>query len=728
MATDAVPEFSYRWWINQLDKDEKRLKTGFWDDGEKIVKKFKGKKGSEGQDQYLLNLFWANVRVMRASIYGKKPKPMVVRAWGDADDAVGRVASMMLQRCLSADLEKNKSPMDSAIRLAVDDWLVPGLGMVWFRYYAETEQHDIYGSGSKVDVVQEEEVCCDYVHWRDLVYPAARVEDEVWYLGRKCYLTPEDIKEKFGFTVSEDDEDKVPDDSNRFPKNFTEDKVCIYELWCKRNRKIYWVCREIPDFCKSKDDIYGLEDFYPAPMPLMANLTNDDYLPRADYMMMRDQYDQINELNTRIVLLEKALRVVGVYDKKNAEVARILSEARENDMIAVDKWAVLAEGGGLKGVVDWFPVDVIAETLDKLREQKAEKKQEIYELSGISDIMRGASNPRETLGAQKLKAQFGSVSLDSRQDQVARFVRRALAIKAELICKFFQPQTIARMSNIMFTPDAQMAEPAIQLMKDTEMVHYRVDINEETLALPDYQLEQQNRMEFLTTVGQFLSQSAQVLEYVPNALPTLLQMIRWVSAGFKGSNEIQGVLDQAFRQASQPGAVRNPNQDSSQPEDVVGAEQAKAQGALQLEQVKQSGKMQEIKFTKDLELRNLLEVEQLKQQGSVHEMLGEQILGQQEHQQEMQAAQQDHAHALQTNDQAHQQNLQAQQHDHMHQDQMTQEQLAHEDATTQQAQQHEEHMAGVQHQNSMQEGKQSGDVQLAVSKLRKPTGNGSKNK
>src|SRR5262249_15939417 len=135
---------------------------------------------------------------------------------------------------------------------------------------------------------------------------------------------------------------------------------------------------------------------------LMATHTTNNYLPRSDYQMMRDQYDEITELNTRITILEKALRVVGVYNKKNAEVARILSESRENDMIPVAQWAVLSEAGGLKGVVDWFPIEVVAEVLEKLQVQMAAKKEQLFELSGLSDIMRGTTNPRETLGAQEL--------------------------------------------------------------------------------------------------------------------------------------------------------------------------------------------------------------------------------------------------------------------------------------------------------------------------------------
>jgi len=46
------------------------------------------------------------------------------------------------------------------------------------------------------------------------------------------------------------------------------------------------------------------------------------------------------------------------------------------------------------------------------------RKQTIYEICGIADIMRGDSDPRETLGAQKIKAQFGGLIAPGAYDLV----------------------------------------------------------------------------------------------------------------------------------------------------------------------------------------------------------------------------------------------------------------------------------------------------------------------
>jgi hypothetical protein len=253
---------------------------------------------------------------------------------------------------------------------------------------------------------------------------------------------------------------------------------------------------------------------------------------------------------------------------------------------------MLGERGGLKGSVDWFPLEQVVLVLEKLTAQKAQKIEEIYRLTGISDIMRGQTDANETLGAQQIKAQYSSVRLQFIQDEVAGFVRQILALKAEIACKHFQPETWLKVTEIQNTTDADLAQPAIELLGNWEKLGVLVDINEESLALPDYNAERDMRVEFLTTVGQFLSQAQSVIQTMPESMPYMVQMIKWVAAGFRGSSEIQGVLDKAFNALS-----KNPPQKPQPPDPMkdprvittqmkIQSDQAIAQGKGQLEQGK----------------------------------------------------------------------------------------------------------------------------------------------
>jgi hypothetical protein len=127
--------------------------------------------------------------------------------------------------------------------------------------------------------------------------------------------------------------------------------------------------------------------------------------------MIQDQYQELDTINNRVSMLLQACKVVGVYDQSASGVSRMLTEGFDNQLIPVDNWAMFAEKGGLKGQVDWLPLDVVVDALTQLITNRDLIKAQIYELTGISDIVRGATKASETLGAQEIKSKFASISI-----------------------------------------------------------------------------------------------------------------------------------------------------------------------------------------------------------------------------------------------------------------------------------------------------------------------------
>jgi hypothetical protein len=74
-------------------------------------------------------------------------------------------------------------------------------------------------------------------------------------------------------------------------------------------------------------------------------------------------------------------------------------------------------------MIQWLPVQQIAETLVQLYNARDRVKAALYEITGIGDIMRGMTNPQETLGAQELKANFATRRIVPQQKELARFAR-----------------------------------------------------------------------------------------------------------------------------------------------------------------------------------------------------------------------------------------------------------------------------------------------------------------
>jgi hypothetical protein len=78
----------------------------------------------------------------------------------------------------------------------------------------------------------------------------------------------------------------------------------------------------------------------------------------------------------------------------------------------------------------------------------------VFELTGISDILRGESDPNETLGAQQLKAQTGSRRISTVQRDLARFSRDLAELAGEIIAEHFSPETLSEMSGFDLTTEA----------------------------------------------------------------------------------------------------------------------------------------------------------------------------------------------------------------------------------------------------------------------------------
>jgi len=589
----ADPANALTVWKRELDAAFKHYER-YWEISAKTLKRYRDERVEDINPSVAkLNFFWSNTQVLKSTLYTKPPKVDVARLFDDYTDDVARVAGIILERLLNHDLEKDSSDFDVAVRQSIDDWLIVGEGQVWYRYDVETEEAPMMGqpdpmtgqpmpmTGEDGEPMMEESIVnedalSDYVYWRDFLCSPARTWGEVRWVARRVYMTRDALVERFGEEIgeqvpvttrsaSQDPTSKASDGDNDDPWATAE----VWEIWCKTNRMVHWVVRSYDEFLDQREDPLQLERFFPCPQPMLANMTNDTLIPRADYSMARDQYQQIDVLTSRLRILIDACKVRGVFDKDAAPALQNVLQGPENKMIPVDNWAMFAEKGGLKGVMDYVPLDMIVTVVQRLREDMAAQKQELYETLGIADIMRGATRASETATAQQIKAQFGSTRLQFKQFEVARFVRDAQRIKADIICRHYQPDTMKQRSNIMNTPDAQHADQAIAMLKDAGMVQYRLNVEADSMAAMDWANEREARTQFLGALGGFIQQVMPLAQAKPESVPVLMQLMQWGLAGFRVGKEIEGVLDQALNAMGQQPQGPSPEQKAKEQAEIA---------------------------------------------------------------------------------------------------------------------------------------------------------------
>jgi len=247
---------------------------------------------------------------------------------------------------------------------------------------------------------------------------------------------------------------------------------------------------------------------------------------------------------------------------------------------------------------------------------REQAKQVVYDITGISDIIRGSSVASETATAQQIKSQFATLRLKDIQKGVAVFASELLRIKGQLMADLYSPQALIEMSGIMGTDDAQYAEQAMQLIKTEPSRTYRMEVASDSLVEIDENTEKQSRMEFLTAAGTFLRDAAQA---PPTMIPLLGEMLMFGVRSFKSGKTMESAIESFLQQTAEE--AKKPKETPPNPEEVKAqAEMQRTQATMQLEaqKLQSTQALEQAKMQADAEMEQFkasqtLQLEQLKQ-------------------------------------------------------------------------------------------------------------------
>ena len=583
------PEISLgQQWLTEIEssgKDFERWETT----SQRIVRRYRDDRDAVNSRQRRFNILWSNVQVMKPAHYGRMPKPSVTRRFLDADP-VGRTSSMMLERCLEFEVEQAHD-FNSTMKNVVEDRLLPGRGVAWIRYEPYIRKTDTITEDAK-EVLEYECAPTDYVYWKDFRHEPARTWEEVNWVARRVYMDHDEGTERFGdifalAPLQTEDKDKTEYTTRGDKKKKAE----IWEIWDKAKKQVVWIAKGLDRELDVKPDPLRWEGFFPCPKPLYATVTTGSLVPVPDYCEYQDQAEELDSITNRISKLTRACKVVGIYDASVPALKRMLEEGVDNTMVPVTEWESFSEKNGLKGSVQFLPLKEVIEALVQLYNARESAKQVIYETIGISDILRGATQASETLGAQKLKAGFGALRMKQSQEDVARFATDLLRMKAHIICTFFSDDTILKMSGVDLTQDAELAKQALALLRQGPLKDFRIEVNADSLAQLDESQEREERVEFMKATGSFLEKVLPVIQAQPEAGPLLGEMLMFAIRGYRVGRSIEATFDRAMGQIGQ--ALQQPKG----PPPEVQAEEIRVAAQERGEQARQQFEMQ--KFSQE---------------------------------------------------------------------------------------------------------------------------------
>lgn len=535
------PSGVHRRWMLALDLAS-REEEDWRKAGQSVVDTYRDEqeyKPNQRKGTSRFNILWSNVEIMRPSLYSNTPRPDVRRRYRDADP-IGKEVAETIERALMYSIDAYD--FDHVMELAVLDYLLPGRAVTRIRY------NPTYSGEGEAREVVDEAVVCEPVPWRRFRRGPALTWNDVPWIAFEHLLTRDELKDKFGAIggkIPLDVEIKGTEDKEEESSIFRRGRV--WEIWDKDTRQVIYIAPEHKDGpIKTEDDPLQLRRFFPIPRPLYAVETSDSLVPIEEYRLYRDQAEELDQITHRIRRVVSAIKARGIYDATLSEMSRIL-ESDDNELIPSEgAQNILAQTGTLERHIWMLPVDKLGQVLAVLYEQREAIKQTIYEITGLSDILRGATNAQETLGAQQLKAQTGSLRLQRRQRDVQRYARDILEIKAEIMVEQFDPATLSAMTGKQILPEM------VELVRNERLREYRIDIETDSTIAADQQADAENITKLLTGITQYMEGvgPAVMSGMLPKdaAVSLLVSAVRRFKMGREVEDKLEGMLEQQPQQ------------------------------------------------------------------------------------------------------------------------------------------------------------------------------------
>ncbi len=613
-------------WLEDI-KDAEAYFQDYQDKCDNIDKVYANLKQLSGENaEREMQIFWANLEVLKPSIYARPPVPVVASRFKDRK-AINRHASEILERSLVTSFDMQD--IHESMKLVRDDLATNARGVIWPRYEANEDQsHEI--------------VEYDHLDRKDFLHGQARKWKEVPWVAKRTWQTMEQMRNRF--QQSSGDAYLSADYAQRKDKNSEaeysgEKKACVWEVWHKTKNVVVWVSPGVDVVLDIMPPFLTLDRFFPCPRPAYGTLERGTLKPVPDFLFYKDQIEEINEFTARISALAESLRLKGFYSAGGEDVATAIETAiKQNDnnalLVPVPNVAAFGSGSGtFKDSILWLPVDQVAAVIVQLISLRRQMIEDVYQVTGLSDIMRGSTDPNETLGAQELKSQYGSIRIRDRQEEMIRIGRDCGRIAGEIMAENFAPATMVAMSQYDEVPTQQQVQQQIdaikqqvqqaasnpqmiaqaqqnpqmaqqmldqaqqqiaslqgqvtleqvfQFLRDQRMRPFSLDIETDSTIQADENAAKQATNEFLGAMATALQQLGPMIQMFPQSSEFAGEVLKFAVAPYRAGRALESAIDNFVDQMKQQSSQPKPNPEAD-----------KANAEIQLQQAEQQRKAQE---------------------------------------------------------------------------------------------------------------------------------------
>jgi hypothetical protein len=606
-------------WLDKL-KDYDKEFSKWHDQCVNAAKLYSKDERSDAADREY-SIFWANIEVLKPATYARPPVPVVAPRFKDGN-ALARHASETLERTLVVSFEQQD--LNGAMIEVRDEFLMYGRGTAWNRL---SEKHD------GTPCVEQE-----WVPYKDFAHGKAKTWKRVPWVGKREWMTREKGAERFDEAMAKNGSGSFEDIPLRKQdeNSVTPDKgdmAPVWEIWDKESRCVYWVAEDYKNVLDKQDAFLDLQNFFPCPKPAYGTLVPGKLRPVPEIRQYKDQIEEINEYTARIAALSESLRLKGFFPAGAGDISEAIEAAMkslDNRALLIPISSVAAFGNGsFKDMVVWWPVGEAIELVRQLVDLRRVVIEDVYQITGISDIVRGQASEKGKVTAteQQLKSQWGSLRIQERQKTMSEFARDMTRIAGEIMAENFPPDLLKQMSQIQLPSmeekqqamqQAQMAqqqqkpvpqelqdllekpafEDVVKFLQEDRTRGFVIEIETDSTIQPDEDAEKNRRIEFVTAVGGLFQQAAPIVMQAPMIGGFVAEVLKFAAAGFRAGRPLEASIEKLAQQLE--GMAKQPQKEKPDPAVM------EAQEKIKLLQAEQQGKDQERQTRMKLESDNAM--------------------------------------------------------------------------------------------------------------------------
>lgn len=487
--TPSLTEKELLAWLDKLQNREKEFKDGWWkmaEESERLYALNRDESGSRADDPNRdpYNILYSNTEVLRPSLYSATPKPDVRSRFPAINTNPLPTVLDRFLTIVSDPADPGQESLDDAMNETVLSALTCAMGYSRIRYYEDRAFPLAIEAG----------------HYKSLLWGKARKWSKIPWLAFRHELSKDEFFTLFNIPEDQQSQYTPPEQDGFNKKAFG---TCVYELWDKKTRKIYFICNDwTPKLVKEDEDRLQLKSFYPTPGILLFTAKPGNIEPVPLYQYYRNQAEELNRVTVRLNRVLSAIKVRGAYHGLLGETMKdiLSSDDNENALIAAKEAGFLAQMGGFDKAIWLLPLEKLMAVATQLYAARQQIKQVIYELTGISDIIRGSNVASETATASDLKNKWGTIRLRLMQNSTANYVRDLYRLTVDAATTVISPEQWKEITSIDLPTEAEKVAGKQQLAYWQQMAPLGIQPNPQQVQQIQTMLQKPSIDEIVTRI------------------------------------------------------------------------------------------------------------------------------------------------------------------------------------------------------------------------------------